>query len=388
MDTDKITVPELKAVLKHLGLPTKGNKPELLKRLFDKDPSGKIPTEGTLTEVEDATTQQQGEGHSVAMTEGEVEQTACDGELEILRREHDLMRRELEIMRRERELEANRTIMTASPATIASQASTTRSQPKAISELLSEFTGSEGTFPTWRKQFDLIRATYQLDDGTARIVIGMRLKQKALQWFHSRPEYLEVSVDELLEKMRIMFDHRPAKLDLRRRFEKRVWRNDETFNNYFYDKTILANKVPVDEDELVDYIIDGTDEITRNQARIQTFKTKEELLSAFGKITFQAANRSYARDSSSTNTRKAEFKRKTKQQAPSQEGQDNAEVKCYNCNQPGHVAKNCDKPRRERGSCYECGAADHRLRDCPRKKRGDNAERASTSRRDRTDLQR
>jgi len=89
------------------------------------------------------------------------------------------MKRELEILRREREIETDARLMTP-PISSASQIST-RLQPKALSELLSEFSGSESTFQVWRKQFELIRTTYQLDDGMARILVGMRLKEKALQ---------------------------------------------------------------------------------------------------------------------------------------------------------------------------------------------------------------
>jgi len=44
------------------------------------------------------------------------------------------------------------------------------------------------------------------------------------------------------------------------------------------------------------------------------------------------------------------------------------EERCYNCNMTGHVAKNCKKPKRKRGSCFKCEAMDHRLRDCPQQK--------------------
>lgn len=205
------------------------------------------------------------------------------------------MRREFEILHRERETETC-VRFTSSPMTIASQNSTMRLQPKALSELLSEFSGAEDTFQIWKKQFDLIRVTYQLDDGMARILIEMRLKQNALQWFHSRLEHLEISVDELIDKMRIMFDHRPMRMDLRKKFEEKTWCSGETFSNYFFNKTILANKISVDEDELIDYIIDGiSDETIRNQARIQRFKRKEDLLKTFEKVVLRVPNESYAR---------------------------------------------------------------------------------------------
>jgi len=384
---DKFTVLQLKETLRRLGLPHKGNKPELLKRLYEFDPSGewkqnagKILMDETMPEAEEATTYAPTEGSESEMDEEErprrrrsrrkvqeEESLLRDRELELLRRERELMQQEIALLRREVNAESNVRVMTSS---ISSQASTTRPQPKAMSELLSEFSGAEDTFWTWRKQFDLIRETYQLDDGIARILISMRLKQKALQWFHSRPEHLEITVDELIERMRSIFDHRPAKMDLRKKFEKRVWHGDETFSNYFYDKTILAYRVPVDEDELTDFIIDGIpDKIIQDQARMQNFTRKEDLLRAFEKITFHTTNKNSARVSNHTIVNKTNLNRVTRSQPQEATGQSSAEVRCYNCSQTGHIARNCGKPRRERGSCYECEATDHRLRDCPRRKR-------------------
>jgi len=159
----------------------------------------------------------------------------------------------------------------------------------ALGDLLSDFMGAEDTFVNWHRQLKLVRTTYNLDDNSTRILISMKLKKRALQWFHSKPEHLEVSVNELLDHMKRMFDHRPTKMDLRRRFEKRSWRNDEFFSDYYYDKVILAGKTSVDENELIDFIIDGIPEgYLRNQARMQCFGRKEDLLKAFAQITLRS----------------------------------------------------------------------------------------------------
>lgn len=137
MKDGKFTVPQLKEVLKRLGLSPKGNKPDLLKRLFEHDPAGtwkqwveKIPVDGMLTE-EEATMQSCAEDGDGAEAEEEMQQRRIsqyplrqeelrDRELEILRRERDIMQRELEILRREREVEMDARLM-ATPMTIASQ---------------------------------------------------------------------------------------------------------------------------------------------------------------------------------------------------------------------------------------------------------------------------
>lgn len=49
-----------------------------------------------------------------------------------------------------------------------------------------------------------------------------RLKGKALTWFHSRPEYLELNVDEILVEMKKMFDIRQSKLKRKKQFEERT----------------------------------------------------------------------------------------------------------------------------------------------------------------------
>lgn len=82
-----------------------------------------------------------------------------------------------------------------------------------------------------------------------------------------------------------MFDHLPNKLALLREFEARVWKSSESFCDYYHEKKILANRVPVAEDELLDYTIEGvTDMQLQNQVRLVNFQTEAEMLRAFESI--------------------------------------------------------------------------------------------------------
>lgn len=55
----------------------------------------------------------------------------------------------------------------------------------------------------------------------------------------------------------MMFDRKGKQLLLRKEFKNRMWLPGETFSEYFRKKLILANKVSIDEKEIVDYMIGG-----------------------------------------------------------------------------------------------------------------------------------
>lgn len=180
--------------------------------------------------------------------------------MDLLRRERDLLERELRLVRREMNVSPNSANSSGRHSVVSSMSI------RAIGDLLSEFRGDD-TFWKWEKQVQLLRTTYNLDDNSTKVLISSRLKDKALNWFHSKPDHLELSVDELLDRMKEMFDLRPTKLTMRRNFERRMWQSKESFSDYFHDKVVLANRVPIDEEELLEYIIDGIlDTRLRDQA--------------------------------------------------------------------------------------------------------------------------
>lgn len=184
-------------------------------------------------------------------------------------RERELMRRELELLRRENEM------LRRSPReSNVSNTPRPTTSVKNISELLGEYNGSSEEFERWKAQIDLLRNTYELDENTSKILVGSKLKGKALRWYHSRANHLALNVEELLQEMRAMFDQPLGRLEARKKFEAREWRKNEAFNNYCHDKLILGNRVPVTKSELVDYLIDGIpSESLQNQAKMHSFSS-------------------------------------------------------------------------------------------------------------------
>lgn len=137
-----------------------------------------------------------------------------------------------------------------------------------------------------------------------------------------------------------------------------------------HDKIILANRVPIEEDDLVDYIVDGISDLNlQDQARIQRFTTTTSLLKAFEKVTLRSREQ---QDRSAVLIGRPDAAaaggevRKSRERArrPGSDGEERSRPKqCYNCRGQNHVSANC--PTREEGvKCFRCGERRHVTAKC------------------------
>lgn len=156
-----------------------------------------------------------------------------------------------------------------------------------------------------------------------------------------------MNADEILCEMTTMFDQPLGRLERRRQFELRQWRRNETFADYCHEKLILGNQVPVQQDEVIDYIIEGIpSEQLRNQARMQRFSSIDDLLQSFKRITLETAKRHLGSPESFQRKSVADIIPDSKESAKDEESMDKLSttlksVKCYECKESGHIARNC-----------------------------------------------
>lgn len=343
-----LKVSELKNLLQSLGLPTTGIKNELVARLMDVYPDGFVPDLTTM-EMQDGTVDEVGQDRRTPLPD---EMEMLRREMELMRRERDLAKKEIELMQRERELLRN------SPGTDSTVSSRPNVSIKAVGDLVSHFDGSNDAYYIWKQQIQLLRSTYELDDNTTKILIGTKVKDKALRWLHSRPEHIRMDADSLLTEMGRMFDHRPNKLLLRKKFEERKWKSGESFGDYHHDKIIMANNASIPEDEIIDYVIDGIPDVQlQNQARMQRFDSLASLFRAFENISLRFDGR-----------RPTNVRMQPGQRTDAGDGDvSRLTRRCFNCQGEGHLMASCPRPRRAAGSCFSCGSVDHVVRDCPSK---------------------
>jgi len=313
-------------------------------------------------------------------------------EIETYRREKELAERELELARREiallrREAVASRGGRSGRDGGVAMEQTAlprVQSWRPDLADLLSDFDGISGSFDTWEKQLRFLKATYHLDGDQAKILMGSKLKKRAFEWFHSRPEYMTMPFEDLVEEFRAMFQRRESKAALRKRFESRMWRRDETFHEYVHEKIIMGNRVPVDQDEMLEHTIDGIPDVAlRDQARIQGFVTMDSLLRAFEKVSLRdrgeaASGRRGERAGRSAGGGKPERSGGGGGASGSddrgvEKGKMISNKRCFNCGAREHVGANC--PKKELGvKCFGCGEHGHIASRCLKKNNNESRE--------------
>lgn len=351
MNTESLTIVELRKILKSRNMSTIGSKNDMVKRLLDAGVTMGASTSETIGAAKDR-------------REASPLETADDTIVEIASEEG-----ELERLRREIEIEELRAQL-ARLRSRSEEHQEARPNWKEIKDLVGKFDGSNWSFEQWEKQMRQLLAFYKLDEHSAKALVCSRLSGKAMKWYHSRTDCVELSHLRLLEELKRMYGQRIDKLALRRELEARKWRANEAFADYLHDKVTLANRVPLPEEETICYIVDGIpDQGLRCQAKVQCYRTIDALLTAFADLTLpqEAVKRTFvqhredltvrARTSSAPSVASARppAGEKPKEQSP---------MRCYNCNELGHLAAGCTKPRKIRGPCYKCGQAGHLARRC------------------------
>ena len=191
-------------------------------------------------------------------------------------------------------------------------------------EFVPEFDPDLMEFEFWKNSIKAATDCYQIVESDRKLIVHRKIMGRAKTWLQSDHANLFLSSDALLDKMAALFSLAVRKSDSRRRLQERKWSSIEPFTKYCQEKIILANKLKLENEELVDEIIAGVGDVQlEDHLRMMNFADPMAMMAACKDV------------------------KKRKISAPFR---NNGPRLCFQCNSPNHVFSACpEKPKPKMG---------------------------------------
>lgn len=139
---------------------------------------------------------------------------------------------------------------------------------------------------------------------------------------------------------------------------ERKMKKDENVHEYYLKMKELAARGDIDYNSLMQYVIDGINDIEVNKMILYGARNSRE---------FKDKLRCYETMNKSSNKRKIEHK-KNEKEIPKEK---KFEVQCFNCGKRGHKSSDCQN--KSKGTkCFNCEKFGHISKECPLKKSESN----------------
>lgn len=237
----------------------------------------------------------------------------------------------------------------------------------------------------WQRAFDRYLRANKIDNDEEKFDMLLVLGGLELQEYYDKVGKYEVQqVAESGEVVILQYDSAVTSLEkyfapqLNKRFERHLFRamkqeENEPFHEFIFrlqNQAKRSNFVDAD-DMVIDQVIEGC-KSTELRKKLLTDDTKLNDVMTLGKTVeeVQKQSKQYERPTSSA------FERTVVQRVVEKHPEKNQSTesgrRCYNCNRPGHIAKETNKCGARNVTCHSCGSKGHFQVCCRRRKRVDS----------------
>lgn len=167
--------------------------------------------------------------------------------------------------------------------------------------------------------------------------------------------------DDIQQQLKAEFAKPLSAAMVHKALAERRRKSNETPQQYTINMREIAARGNIEEVDLIGYIIDGLARDKSERMLLGSAKTMHELRDVINRFhdTFAVAAGGWpvAIRGEGQRSGQRNDERRTREGPP----------KCYNCNEMGHFASGCGKPKRAPRSCFKCGSTQHQQAQCTAK---------------------
>lgn len=194
-----------------------------------------------------------------------------------------------------------------------------------------------------------------------------KLSGLAKKWYQGLPSVL-FSWSEWVQKLKLSFPSNENYGDLLTSMLKVRCKFGQPLENYFYDKMALLNKCEISGAKAVGCLVHGIDDkFIRMGAGACMFSEPEQLLNYLRTVSQNENNNSTQNHRGFKGNKFVN--KSTDAQRTSADG--SSQIRCFNCNELGHISLKCNKPIKRCNLCFKLG---HDTKDCRKRSQLNNSE--------------
>ncbi|XP_073826357.1 uncharacterized protein [Musca autumnalis] len=203
-----------------------------------------------------------------------------------------------------------------------------------------KFTGDDNqSVAKWTKEFERVTSVIGCNS-TEQFLFARRMMAGSASLFMRSSN--ATTWEEFKKELNAEFTRSMGVKEALKKLENRKWhRQAESLHRYTLIMQELAEDTPINEAELVEYIVEGI----QDKEFTATIPINYTTLAAFKKCI-------------------PKYEPILKERGVKQAVR-KTEVRCYNCQQFGHYSGECKREYRPKGTCYKCGKMGHFKKDCP-----------------------
>ena len=194
-------------------------------------------------------------------------------------------------------------------------------------------------------------------------IMQSKLIGAAKKWYHRLDRY-DFTWGQWRVKLATAFPRRHDFATLLEEMVQRRKLTTESMTTYYHAKLELCCRVHITGPDAVSCIIRGLPEELRANAYAAAFQTPERLYNQFlaGLESYRCQRRTRGHEEEAEGR---PVKRQALQAVQQSSLQQRQGSRCYNCQEWGHISKECAKAKVDR--CWNCGKGGHQAKGCPSK---------------------
>lgn len=226
--------------------------------------------------------------------------------------------------------------------------------PEEIKSLIPLFDDTKMSVNVWIDKIEKLQKSLKWSPELTLLYATSRLGGIPEMWFQN---VVVEDFNDFVAQIKEEFKRVVNLAEVHNNLRKMMKEKNETYDFFAYRVKMYGKQYGVQDSDIITYVVNGLQrEDVYNSLAILRFANFQELIQVLKNY---ESNVNLKKQTAIQMSQKP--KEKPEKESTSQNSEKSNKIKCYNCNEVGHLSKSCQKPRKK---CENCKKLGHTTEEC------------------------